>query len=115
MFATPRKRSTGNITAMTSGGTEDVFRTGRTLWAMANNAAADSVPYSRDIHARMTDPRPGDLVIEVTQLSRGFDPGRVGILRAKVGDGRWVVSPYDDQDSEQTWEDAQFAAMSARR
>jgi hypothetical protein len=80
---------------------------GRELYRRANGRLAE----------RMTNPRPGDLVIEMTSFGP-WDPDQIGrIIRIEKADPnddlveRWVVAPLHDPEREQGWRNATFIAI----
>jgi hypothetical protein len=74
---------------------------------------------------RMRNPRPGDLVLEVSPFSQmtpeRFDPDRIGrLIRTEAvdpleavheGEERQVVAPLHDPQREQGWRNATFIAL----
>jgi hypothetical protein len=63
---------------------------------------------------RMRAPRPGDLVLEVTEFGRGWDPDRIGRLVRVEGspsDERYVIAPLHDAERQRVWRDSTFVAL----
>jgi len=63
---------------------------------------------------RMSNPRPGDLVLEITDFGRGWDPNRIGRLvriEGRPPDQRHVVAPLHDPELRLAWEHAEFIAL----
>lgn len=86
-----------------------VARLGRELWHIALT--------SRDtaIRDRMTEPVPGDLVVEIARRGEPRDPDMCGWLLRTEGDadldGRWVIEPLHRPGEEQGWSDAAMVAI----
>lgn len=74
--------------------------------------------YDNPLHQRMQHPKPGDLVIELTQMARKFDPDRVGTLIRVEGrepNERWVIEPLLRPGEEQGWLNSSFVAIPDKR
>jgi hypothetical protein len=66
------------------------------------------------IYERMTHPRPGDLVVEITRWGTPLDADMVGRLIRVSGDEHsrhYVVEPLHRPGAEQGWANAAFAAV----
>lgn len=63
---------------------------------------------------RMREPQPGDLVLEVTDFGRGWDPNRIGRLvriEGRPPGARYVISPLHDSDKQVGWRHCEFIAL----
>ena len=71
-------------------------------------------PVIASLRERMRNPRPGDLVLEISRLGGmmpgRFDPDSIGRLLRIEGD-RWVVEPLHAPGTEQGWQNAEFVAL----
>lgn len=74
-------------------------------------------PKVQRMHESLTDPQPGDLVVEI---SGAFRPASVGVLlrvEPEFPDDegsrwrRWVIEPLGAPGKEQGWVDARFVAV----
>ena len=90
---------------------------GRELYraTLAGNAA----PAVQQLGQRMRNPRPGDLVLEVSSWL-GFDPDSIGRLKrvtGNVSDGSdvWHVEPLSKPGHEVTWGNVEFVSLPDRR
>ncbi|RAY15864.1 hypothetical protein DPM19_08880 [Actinomadura craniellae] len=66
---------------------------------------------------RMLAPRPGDLVLEITDFGRGWDPNRVGTLTRIEGrppDEKYLVAPLHTPDQQRRWRNCSFIALPTR-
>lgn len=84
---------------------------GHELWR--STLIGNAPPIIVALRERMTNPQPGDLVLEVTRWGP-FDPDSIGRLLRIEGD-RWVVSPLHRPGEEQGWQNATFVALPDRR
>ena len=77
----------------------------------------DAIRLIEELRERMRDPRPGDLVLEISRLGGmmpgRFDPDSIGRLLRVEGD-RWVVEPLHAPGAEQGWQNADFIALPGR-
>ncbi len=63
---------------------------------------------------RMREPRAGDLVLEITDFGRGWDPNRIGRLVRVEGRppaARHVIAPLHDPELRLAWEHGEFIAL----
>jgi hypothetical protein len=63
---------------------------------------------------RMSRPRAGDLVMEITDFGRGWDPNRIGRLvrvEGRAPDERYIVAPIHDPDQHRGWQHCEFIAL----
>lgn len=103
---------------MTNDPVELLYYAGKALWMSV--LIGNPPPATVALHARMNDPRPGDLVIENGRMGGGFDPDSVGrLLRVEHPDDeeriRYVVEPLGRPGEEQGWRNARFVALPDRR
>ncbi|WP_330253102.1 hypothetical protein OG874_00355 [Nocardia sp. NBC_00565] len=92
---------------------EYVYNLGHALHSMACHG---NPPRSGELaYKRMSHPRPGDLVVEISGWRKTFDPDAVGRLIRIDGDpklaDRWVIEPLLRPGEEQGWGNAQFVAV----
>ena len=80
-------------------------------------------PMTAQVRERMLNPRPGDLVLEISRLggmrADRFDPDSIGRLIRVEGDvregtDRWVVEPLGKPGAEQGWRNVTFVAIPDR-
>lgn len=83
--------------------------------------SGDAPSLRTELRERMHDPRPGDLVLEVSTMApmtpERFDPDRLGRLVRVEGEDpgqRFVVAPLHDPEREQGWQNATFVAIPDR-
>lgn len=63
---------------------------------------------------RMGTPQPGDLVLEITNFGRGWDPNRIGRLvrvEGRAPDERFIVAPLHDPEQHRGWRHCDFIAL----
>jgi hypothetical protein len=94
---------------------------GYELYRAATFTGGHPTPMTAELAERMSKPRPGDLVLEVSTLAGlrpdRWDPDRVGRLVSVTGrdpDIRYVVAPLHDPGREQGWQNATFIALPDR-
>lgn len=94
---------------------ELLFYVGRALEAAVN--VGQPAPAVAALAERMHNPRPGDLVMEVTSFGP-FDPDSIGrLLRVETSPTdhtfvtRWVTEPLGRPGQEQGWQNAEFVAL----
>lgn len=100
---------------MTHDEIEVLAAVGRTLWQAT--LIGHPPPMITKLRDRMTNPQPGDLVMEVTRFGR-FDPDSIGRLIRHEGTepgDRWVIEPLSRPGEEQGWQNAMFVALPDRR
>lgn len=96
---------------------EHVYNLGRILWSSALQVGQDPPQSKVMLRDRMGNPRPGDLVVEITSSrpSQMFDPDSVGRLLRTEGPSdfprRWVIEPLLRPGEEQGWTNATFVAI----
>jgi hypothetical protein len=96
---------------------EHIYNLGRILWSSALQVGQDPSQAKVMLRDRMFNPRPGDLVVEITsrRSSQAFDPDSVGRLLRTEGPSnspsRWVVEPLLRPGEEQGWTNATFVAI----
>lgn len=89
---------------------EDLFKAARAAYRLA---MVGRTAFAVATWARMTAPRPGDLVIELSTMSRSFDPDRIAVLVEDYGGGAYLVRSYED-DRDMRWANAEFVAVPGR-
>ena len=103
---------------MTDNPSELLYYAGRALWQSV--LIGDPPPATVQLRFRMKNPRPGDLVIEISEFGRTFDPDSVGrLVRVEHSDDldltRHVVEPLNRPGEEQGWRNAEFVAIPDER
>lgn len=91
---------------------ELLYNIGRCLILVA--AMPPTGEWATALADRMSHPRPGDLVIEVSAFIRTFDPDQIGRLISIEGeDGlrRYVIEPLSRPGVRQGWSKASFVAL----
>jgi hypothetical protein len=64
--------------------------------------------------ARMSTPQQGDLVLEVTDFGRGWDPNRIGRLvriEGRAPEERYIVAPAHRPEHHREWRNGNFIAL----
>jgi hypothetical protein len=97
---------------------ELLYYAGRALWEAV--LIGEPPPATVCMLQRMRNPRPGDLVIEISSFARTFDPDSVGrLIRIEHPDDldrrRHVTAPLHRPDEEQGWRNAEFVALPDQR
>lgn len=67
---------------------------------------------------RMRKPQPGDLVLEISDFGRGWDPNRIGRLVRVEGrqpNEQYVVAPLHAPDRQAAWRNGDFIALPTQR
>jgi hypothetical protein len=67
---------------------------------------------------RMRKPQPGDLVLEISDFGRGWDPNRIGRLvrvEGKYPSEQYVVAPLHAPDRQAAWRNGDFIALPTQR
>jgi hypothetical protein len=103
---------------MTGASTEELlYNIGRCLILAA--AMPPTCDVAMALAERMSHPRPGDLVIEVSSIGRPFDPDSVGrLLRTELArhdDRRYVIEPLSRPGGEAHWLNASIVALPDER
>ncbi|WP_327066807.1 hypothetical protein [Kitasatospora sp. NBC_01302] len=103
---------------MTDDPIELLYYAGRALWLSV--LVGDPAPATLQLRNRMKQPRPGDLVIEISSFNQTFDPDSVGrLVRIEnahdMGLCRHVTAPLGRPGEEQGWRNAEFVAIPDRR
>ncbi len=95
-------------TPVTDQAAERLAVVGRALWSSVLIGGAP--PATLAMRERMSHPRPGDLVLEISPFRREFDPDSIGTLLRVEGD-RYVIEPLHAPGTEQGWRNAEFIAL----
>jgi hypothetical protein len=79
--------------------------------------AGNAPPMITELRERMRNPRPGDLVLEISRfggmMPDRFDPDSIGRL-VRIESDRWVIEPLHAPGTEQGWRNAEFVAIPDR-
>jgi hypothetical protein len=97
------------MAGVTAEESELLFHIGRALWT-------SQLAVQGELLDRMRDPRPGDVVIDISSFR--CDPDGVGRLVSHEGtdpDDRYVIAPLHAPGTEQGWRNASFIALPDRK
>lgn len=85
-------------------------RVTQAMWRQVNAPNAIWVDGLVQLRARMSHPRPGDLVVDAATLVSGYDSSRIGTVVARRRD-TWLLEPWGREGEQVSFENVQFLAV----